>query len=562
MLPDREETALPRDHRLTPAPSPKRFLAALIVVAAVAVSLASAGLGDESSTYTGGDPPRHLMNGVFLMDLVLDRAWTGTGSLLDYMRHYYARYPALSLGHHPVLLPVIEAATFGVFGISLTAARAIIIACFVAGALLTALLVRRTSGPAAGATAGLLFATNPHLVAYGRYVMTEMTGVMLVVAAAFFLERWCQRNTRRDLGAFVACAAASLYAKHLTVFVFPAYLAYALFRVGYRRLLRRDTLVAAGVLGLLIAPLVPITLKLSSTNVEFILEEVSGATGAMTSLDIIRAAVGPQMSWALLLSSLAGIARAVIYTDRRSALFAFWIASVMAATLLITRTMEPSRHTIYWLPAWLALAASIAGPGPRAAVRGVLSLALGALIVAQGWASATMPTHHTRGYEEAAQYVVQHWRGSSVLFSGVADTGLFAFFVRKHDPARRIIVLRSTKLFTTSLMYRVDAETRITDPSEILAALKRFGTVFLVVEDIDTGSTALDWVRDATRADAFVERFAVRMIATDQRLNGRFLRVYEFKGATPPDPDAALDLDLPIIDTRVKVRFGDLLPRQ
>ena len=59
---------------------------------------------NEASVMLSGDMARYAMNGVFMRDLIADGgAWTA-GDLKTYAERYYARYPALSLGHHPPLV--------------------------------------------------------------------------------------------------------------------------------------------------------------------------------------------------------------------------------------------------------------------------------------------------------------------------------------------------------------------------------------------------------------------------------------------------------------------------
>ena len=43
---------------------------------------------------------------------------------LRYAQHYFARYPALSLGHHPILLPVTLVPFYAIFGVSVTTCAA------------------------------------------------------------------------------------------------------------------------------------------------------------------------------------------------------------------------------------------------------------------------------------------------------------------------------------------------------------------------------------------------------------------------------------------------------
>ena len=125
--------------------------------------------------------------------------------------------------------------------------------------------------------------------------------------------------------------------------------------------------------------------------------------------------------------------------------------------------------------------------------------------------------------------------------------------------AQRLVVLRADKLLTTSLMNRVSIEDRISSPAEIYPLLGTYGTRFIVIEDRPSGSVVLDWLRDELKTDRFIER---RRIPFDRGspLDGTALVVYEYKGARPPDPDAEIDIKLPVIGREIRVRLSELVP--
>ncbi len=96
-------------------------LAALCV--SIAMVLAGRGLGDEAFLSTHGDPPRYMMNAMFILDLVRDWPFESFDALREYATLYYARYPALSLGHHPPLISILQVPFLAVLGPSVTALR-------------------------------------------------------------------------------------------------------------------------------------------------------------------------------------------------------------------------------------------------------------------------------------------------------------------------------------------------------------------------------------------------------------------------------------------------------
>src|SRR5262245_10027973 len=80
----------------TDAARPRLHAVLLSGLLAVAAVLVLRGIGDESALGIGADDVRYVMNGVFLGDLLRDGRFLTPGGALDYARHYYAQYPALS----------------------------------------------------------------------------------------------------------------------------------------------------------------------------------------------------------------------------------------------------------------------------------------------------------------------------------------------------------------------------------------------------------------------------------------------------------------------------------
>ena len=545
--------------------------ARLLLLAACLLAVLSAGdgLGDESRTGVGLDSSRFLMNGVYFADLVRDRPFGSLEELLDYTRYYYARYPALSLGHHPALLSGLMVPVFAATGISLSAGRVIVIAFFALGVAFTWGLVRRTHGEWSAAVAAMLVATSTSLVGLGQLVVAEVPAVALLVAAGYFLYRYCESERRSHLVALVLTAALALHAKQLSAFAMPGLALYAWSRLGWRRLVRRDLLLAAAVFALLVAPLVPMTLMLAKANVGFVRDQLPGLQEPHQTMgwfaarqDAIRRALESQFSTPVVLAVVLGLVNGWRRRDRAALLYVLWAGSVLACIVFITGTIEPERLSIYWVPALAALAGTLATRANRGAVGAAVAAFLALAVVYQAWFGLRWPAQTARGYEEAARFVVQQTRAATVLFSGEVDSGLFVFFVRKHDPARTQIVLRADKVFTTSFMQYASVEERISSPDEIYPALRRYGTRYVVIEDRLPQARVLQWVREAVKGSRFREIFRAPLVSNDPRLRNASIAVYEYLEASPPAEDAMVDIKLALIGRQLLIPLRDLLDRR
>jgi len=104
-------------------------------------------------------------------------------------------------------------------------------------------------------------------------------------------------------------------------------------------------------------------------------------------------------------------------------------------------------------------------------------------------------------------------------------------------------------------MGRLSVEDRIANPKDIYALLDRYGTRFIVIEDRPSGAIVLDWLREELKSDKFIER---RRIASG--LRGASIVVYEYAQAKRPDPDAVIDINIPLVASQIRVPLSDLRP--
>ncbi len=532
----------------------------LLAVCALAVFSASAGIMDEGHVSLQGDMPRYMMNGAFVYDLIRDRPFSSPHAVVEYAQLYYARYPALSLGHHPPLLAAIEAAFYLPFGISVRSARLVETVSFAAAVAFLYLIVRRLYDWLTASFAAGLLATSPLLTELARSVLSEIPALALLVAAAFFLLRFCAGQRRSDLIGFVAAASLSLYAKQLAIFAFPAFAAMLVLTMGPRAFVRRDVLLATAAIAALSLPIVPLTLALSPTNVAITMSAPTYSAAARLG-PIARSAFTSQFVPAVLVLAALGAAVGIARRDWRAVLFLVWTVSVFVC-MRIAAPWEPARYSIYLAPAVCALAAAAAAAWRNRLVAATVMAVLAASIAVQARHGVRHDLPGATGYEEAAEFVLASNPGPTVLFSGDVDTGYFTFFVRKHDPGRTLVVLRSDKLLTTSMMARPAIADRIAAPSEIYEQLKKFGTRYIVVEDRPSVSRVLEWLRQELRTPNFAERRRIHIGSSDHRLRGTDLVVYEFLGSTPPQPGAVLSMNLPLVHRSVAVPLADLVDRK
>ena len=549
----------------TPGVAPFRrrgtSIALMLGCAVVAVVLAGVGIGDEAYVSLQGDMARHMMNGTFLMDAVFD--WPKSAEAFEYARHYYARYPALSLGHHPILLAIAEAPVFAVFGPSVASARMVSLTFFVVGVVFLYKLVSEVLGEWPGAAAALAYASGPQTVRLAQSVMTETPALSLLLGASYFAHRFAVTGQSRAIYVATILAAGSLWAKQLAAAALPGVIVYVWFHLGWRRLMRRDVVCATLVSAALVAPLVPMTMLMSPYNVAHAVSAASsvGESGRVADVaDSLSSAALEHFSLPILMLSVVGFVLLVIRRSPFAPSTAIWIAGT-GLVVGVAANQDPVRYAIYWTPAVAICFGALAtlGGGLRSWILGAVMMAA---LVAQVVESSRIRLAGADGYEQAARFVVDHPRGSTVMFAGDVDAGFFSFFVRKHDPERKAIVLRADKLLTTSMMGAVAIEDRIADASQIAGVVRTFGVGYVVVEDRPSRSKVQNWLLDELKTAGYVVRLTLPTFSTDVRLRNVNLLVYEVLNATPAAPDARLDIRLPLVSQQIDVPVSDLINRK
>ena len=166
----------------------------LVAALLVTVFVGSRGMTDENALPVGDDSPRYLMDGVFLHDFLWSGAvWTPRAAM-SYAQRYYARYPALSIGHHPPLWPISLVPFYTLFGVSIFSVRLAVLTCFVLSIALLYTLVARVYDSAVAGWACLIFASNPFITVVSHGAPSEMLAIALVLAALNALVRYCDEG--------------------------------------------------------------------------------------------------------------------------------------------------------------------------------------------------------------------------------------------------------------------------------------------------------------------------------------------------------------------------------
>jgi 4-amino-4-deoxy-L-arabinose transferase-like glycosyltransferase len=482
--------------------------------------------------------------------------------LLEYTVQYYATYPALSLGHHPLLLGIVEVPFYAIFGISVFSARLPVTLSLLLLGIIWFLLIKEFYDLNIAFLSSLLLITTPYLVKLSRIVMSEIPTLTLIVTSIYFLRLFLKDNRKLYLLLFTCTAIFSVYSKHTAVFMFPFYLVFIAFHKGMKRIFCIDILLTFIIMTISILPLALLTFKFSHHNV--IITQKAMAFTNKSSYTFFRWGLYRTLKsvwlWHLTIPVfLLSISSILVSLYRRQKLEITFFLWFLILFLFSVYTFAPGpRHTIYWIPPFCLFAVVLVNLLKHRLWEILTTSAIVGIVLYQFIISLQLAPSHAYGYEEAAQYVVNNWKGEAILYSSSSDSGNFIFFIRKHNKNKKIIVLRADKILATSRLKRI-FDDRIKDPKEIQSLLNTFGVSYVVLEDRKYRSKALEWLRDEVRTDRFVLRNRIIIRSNISQLKGTSLAIYEYKGYSKAKADEILKMNIPLIGNAIKLRFGDLL---
>jgi hypothetical protein len=537
-----------------------RHWACILLICVVSIIVSAKGITDESNVSLQGDMPRYMMNGVFFYDLIRDLP---LDNIPEYAVRYFARYPALSLGHHPLIPSLALVPFYAIFGLSVFSARLMVVIFMLLAGVIWFKSIASIYDEKIAVLSSLLFITSPSIVHYSRIVMSEIPCLTTIIISVFSLIKFCELGKKRYLLAFLFFSSMSIYAKHIAIYMFPFYIIYFIMHKGIKRLFKKDLIIAFIFIMIIILPLIPITLKFSQFNLALVKQQINFTSSKkipwLGFYYYYKPILQQHLTLPVLLLSLISIVTSIFQKKKENMLFIIWI--LLFSFLCVYIGGPPARDSIYLIPAFCIMAATIVNDFRKQLLKAFLSALIILITCYQFVLALQSDMGYAVGYEEAAKYVIDNWKGDSVLYSSAVDTGYFVFFIRKHDPNKNLVVLRADKILATSRMRRI-IEDLIKSPNEIYDILNKFGISHVIMEDLKYRSPALEMLREEVRSDMFVLKKRIPIQSRYSRLKDVTLAIYEYKARTNAQTDAVLKMKIPLINQTIIVPFGDLIKKR
>lgn len=518
---------------------------------AVILCLATKGMLNENTIRMNGDMPRHLMNGALILDLLRNLPVTDP---LWYLSHYYASYPAISLGFHPPLLPLAEAPFFALFGVSIFSGRVVMIVFLLIGVIAWFKLISLVYDQKTAFLSSLLMVTNPYLIDQSRMVMTDVPALAMVILTTYLLVLFCANCRRAYGGGFLLAFLFSILARPQTLFMVPVYLLYLAMKRRGQPLLPLLVSPPVVLTGVCIAAVAAAFIRLGTHNVQWLTH--GSALSHITSHNLLYPLIclgKYHVGMPVLAVALVSLTSGWFKKDERLTLFLAWLV----CTYLQAVYLGPSeaRYSFYWLPPLCLLVALTAGANSNRIRTAAIMIIL--LLSGQQFRSAmAMDPPVTGGYLEAARYVTGELAGSTVLYCSSRDTGYLCFFARSLAPRRTTLILRADKILATASFNRIVNE-KISTKEELYATLKKLGITHVVMDGREFNSRSLTLLKNEVFSDKFRLVQSIRRHSAGSSA-GSDITIHEFTGHTPPEQGARLCMALPLVSHTINVSLDDL----
>jgi len=491
------------------------------------------------------DESRHAMDGVYFLDLIKDMP---IFHLYQYTKQYYAKYPALGLTWYPPFFAMVEAIFYAIFGISTFAARFTVIFFALLGVFIWYVWIREIYNQEIAFYSGLLFVTTPLVVYWSHAVMLEIPTLTMIILSFYCFYKYFELDEKKYAYYLALSLSGALLTKQTAAFIIPLFFSYILIRKKHKKLIKKECIISYIILAIFIIPLTIFTLKFGTLGLRVTLgdlKEVSKGT-TLEQWSYYLRLLPNIFSWPILLLSLPIIPFIIKEKDKNGLLFLLWIFWWYVCFSYIfgyqgSFSKYGNYYGIYVVPPFCLLTVLTLNK-LRDKLKFLPTLILIIISIYQIILSFNIKTPYIPNiYEEAAKFVAQNPKGTTTLVSAYYD-GNFIFHVRRHDPKRRMIILRADKtLVSLAVFRRFGVYSHVHNENDIYNMLQDYGTGYIVVEDKDLiGIKAFKILRKILNSKNFTLIRHIKLKDTKKysfipsRIRGLSLLIYSYNNITPP----------------------------
>ncbi len=552
---NRTITPPPSPHPAQPARQRYDRSDALWLVLLVTLTVVVLGKDISKGGLRSMDSPVHAMDGVLVHDWVAagPSAWSDP---MGFAIEQYAHYPSLSIGrHYPPGFAVVEAAFYGVFGISAVSARMAVVFMGILGVIGAYMFMRRFAGQAVSAFAGTALLGMPAVTLWGHQTMLELPTLTMMIWAAVALTHYLAKPSGWRLAGVIGITLLSLFFKQNALFLIGAVTA-AIGVCAWRGETRwRHAIIAA-----IFCIMVPVAVWLSMSDA--VAQLVAGQDGAEPNRGL-----GTLTQYALLLPEQIGswvlVAAAIgfVVSWRRSVVYATFLAVWFAGCYAMVTLAEFKSARFFFVglfpfAIWAALGCDRIMGRFSHRLRSA-AVVLGMVVISK--IAFDRPIEYFPDYGPTVIAHRHDIEGHAVLFSGLRD-GDFVFAVRQHIPWRRTVVIRASKLLYTCLAHPIfDFESKVADVKDIDTVIRPLGLTHLFIERENRLKVHADQLlRDYLATTETYRRIDSLRLAEEREPNYRNVTMDVYESTSPIQRTVEfLDIPIPRVHRTIRVSLGD-----
>jgi hypothetical protein len=423
------------------------------------------------------DGPRYSNAAAMIHD------WLISGQLLhpyEFAKQNYRQFPAFSIPYHPPLYPALLGLFFAVTGISYLSARIFIGLCLGGCACVFFAILRRMHLNRMGCfLCSFLLITTPEIAHWARDTMSEVPGLVFILAGSHFFLRWLKTGRPGCCWAAFGLAEAAFLCRVTTAGLLPGWLLYGLLTKRYRRVFSWQVFLACGLYLVVNFGYV----RFAAQFGRFEVAADGRATGlAWNNVQYFSTCLPPLLVTGSAVAALAGLICALKARSRQTVIL-FWLCWLISYTLF-KATMPTSletRHFFGALPALAGLASGLFAFPPMTWIRRKGAFAVCGLAVAANALGVGEIPGGIVGYEQVAQHLAHLEKPGNVLLACWEDQDLI-FRYRAQRPGVDRLLLRGDRTLAVRGPRYADLPVRVVARSteDVLNLLRRGRVRYLV----------------------------------------------------------------------------------
>jgi hypothetical protein len=423
------------------------------------------------------DGPRYSNAAAMIHDCVVSGAFLHP---YEFAKQNYTQYPAFSIPYHPPLYPTLLGLFFLITNVSYLSARIFIGLCLGGSACTFFAILRRMRLDRIGSfLCSLLLITTPEIAHWGRDTMSEVPGLVFVLAGSYFFLRWLKTGTSGCCWAAFGLAEAAFLCRVTTAGLLPCWLLYGFLSKRYRQVFSWQVFLGCGLYLALNVGYVRFAAQFGRFEVA-----ADGRANGLSceNLRYFSECVPPLLLTGSAAAGLAGLICALIVRKRQT-LVLFWLCWLISYTLFkaaMPTTLE-MRHYFGALPALAGLASGLFTPSAAAWIGRKGAFALCGLGLAANAHGMSQIPRGIVGYEEVAQHLALLEKPGNVLLACWEDQDLIFRYRAQHPGVRRVLFRGDRTLAVREPCYATrHVRTVARSADDVLEVLRRGRVRYLV----------------------------------------------------------------------------------